>query len=300
VISDSLLRLKQTAKERLAFIRSLIRPDLGSHNRITLRRAGCESSGSLLHSSVADQHSKLLSRDFHNRFQEVPFVDQGQLRFLTLLHSVTALDKDAALRAVARMDHCIHIALEETGAWCLGAIEVEIVSLAMLRRIRSLKDDESRKLNVLEKLSEISDAQLDCGVLIHFHGVVDLSNSLLEEEKFRSRLAGVSDWQRSPYQIQLKRFFQNRPLHANLRQIASYITKGGNEELRYNSGFGRDLPDDLDAKIWRSGTGRADQGGDTLTDERALTIAEISLLDEIWLELMSKRHDQRGYLIQIG
>ena len=253
------------------------------------------------HNRVAAAHSILLNQDYQGRFhQGSPDDNQDQLRLLTILHSVTALDKVTVLRAASEMEAGIHRVFEGIGAGCLGAIEVEIVNLALLKRIGSLSNDETRKLNVLEKLSGSSDTQLACGVLVHFHGVVDLSNSLLREEQFRERLAEAKEWQRSPYQIELKRLFQKRSLTDNLRDIASYLTKGGNEHLRYNSGFGRDLPDDLDAKMWRAGNGRADKGGETVTDERALTLAEIGLLDEIWLELMNKRQDKRGYLLQAG
>jgi hypothetical protein len=301
-MANSFEELKTLGIRRLRELRSLIRPDLGSHRRITLRRAGCEASGSLLHSDVAAAHSALLSQDYQNRLcHGSPKGNQDQLRFLTILHSVTALDKAAVLRAASEIEAGIHHVFESIGAWCLGAIEVEIVNLALLKRIGSLSNDETRKLNVLEKLSGSSDTQLDCGVLVHFHGVVDLvGNSLLREEKLRARLAEVKEWQCSPYQIELKRFFQKRSLYQNLCAIASYVTKGGNEHLRYNTGFGRDLPDDLDAKVWRAGSGRADKGGETVTDERALTLAEIALLDEVWLELMNKRQDERGYLIQVG
>ena len=300
-MANSFEELRTSGLRRLEVLRSLIRPDLGSHKRTTLRRAGCEASGSLLHNDVAAAHSTLLKQDYQDRFHRgSPDGNQDQLRFLTVLHSVMALDEAAVLRAASEMEAGIHRVFEGLGAWCLGAIEVEIVNLALLRRIGSLSDDETRKLNVLEKLGGSSDTQLDCGVLIHFHGVVDLSNSLLREEQLRARLAEVKEWQLSPYQIEAKHLFQKRALLDNLRDIASYITKGGNEQLRYNTGFGRDLPDDLDAKVWRAGSGRADKGGETITDQRALTLAEIRLLDKIWLELMNKRQDKRGYLVKIG
>ena len=195
------------------------------------------------------------------------------------------------------MTECVIRSFIDTGATCLGAIEFEIVNLAMLRRIGSLKEDETRKLDVLERLT---DGQLDTGVLIHFHGVVDLSNSLLQSDELRTKFLAIEHWRKSDFQVQLKAFYGNRTLAENLDGLASYITKGGNETLRYNLGFGRDPDDQLDAQIWRSGLGRADRGAETITDERALTLAEVALLDQLWVSLMRKRHDNRGYLIEIG
>jgi hypothetical protein len=261
-----------------------------------LQRAGCGNSGSLLHDDVSAQHAKLLFDDYKNRFSEKA---SDQLRFMTILHSVTSPTLESVIDAASRMEREINRAMGQVGVACLGAAEIEVINLRLLKKIDSLSDNEARKLNVLQNISDWPDSDHECGVLIHFHGVVDLaSNSSLRNEELRSELANVEDWTRSPYQIELKNLFRNKTITQILERIASYVTKGGNENLRYNAGFGRDLPEDTDAKIWRAGTGRADEGGETLTDERALTLHEIALLDRIWIALMSRRPDMRGYLIE--
>jgi hypothetical protein len=201
------------------------------------------------------------------------------------------------MQEASEMKKCIISAFSDTGARCLGAIEFEIVNLAMLRRIGSHKDDETRKLDVLERLT---DGQLDTGVLIHFHGVVDLSNSILQSDELRDRLLMIEQWRKSNYQIELKGFYSTRTVSKNLDDIARYLTKGGNETLRYNPGFGRDPDAQLDAQVWRGKSGRADKGADTVTDERSLTNGEIGLLDQIWVRQMQKKQDSRGYLIEVG
>lgn len=294
--SDTFKAMKESGSKRLEALRSIMRPDLGSHKKTKLIRAGCAGSGSLLHSDVANAHSISLRQDFRDRYENVPPEDQDHLRFVTILHSVTRLDSDQVIQAAYEMDDCITGAFSGTGATCLGAIEFEIVNLAMLRRIGSLKDDETRKLDVLERLT---DGQLDTGVLIHFHGVVDLSNSILRSDELRERLMTTEKWQKSDYQVELKGFYKTRTLAENLDGIAGYITKGGNDTLRYNPGFGRDPDDQLDAQVWRAGMGRADRGGETISDERSLTLGEIAFLDQVWLQLMMRRQDHRGYLIAL-
>ena len=191
-----------------------------------------------------------------------------------------------------------------SGAWLLGAVEVEIVNIELLRRIGSLNDDEARKLDVLQKLYEAGSVDAfdqSKGVLVHFHGIVDLKgNSSLREEQLRKRYKKIAAWQRSPYQLELKRLYSGRTVSKNIQDIARYLTKGGNDQLRYNAGFGRDLAEDLDAKIWRAGMGRADQGAETVADERGLTVGEIKFLDNLWRELMERTRNKRGYLIRIG
>ena len=68
--------------------------------------------------------------------------------------------------------------------------------------------------------------------------------------------------------------------------------------LRYNAGFGRDLAEDLDAKIWKHfGVGRSARGGETVADERGLTVGEVQQLDALYVWLMNRRKDKRGYLL---
>lgn len=302
-MSQAFEELKRTAPERLERLRSLIRPNLGWHQKTKLKRAGCGLSNSLLNNSVSERHSTMLFKDYQKRFGKLTkSVEQKQLRFLTILHSVSSLNKKEVMRDVANMEAALNHCFDGAGAWLLGAFEFEVVNIALLRRIGSLNEDETRKLDVLERLVDPHVGTLNSGVLVHFHGIVDLGggNSLLREEQLRARFKQIAAWQRSSYQVELKRFYKKPTVAKNLKDIAAYITKGGNETLRYNAGFGRDLADDLDAKIWRAGIGRADQGGETVTDERGLSLGEIALLDGIWLEMMSRRKDQRGYLVRLG
>ena len=309
-MAQILSELKRNSAERFEKLRALMRHDLGVHKRVRLRRSGCGESRSLLHDGIAKYHSKLLQDDYKKRWGNLTRdLALERLRFLTVLHSVVPLNQRDVIRAVERMENALERVFRGTGVKILGAVEVEIVNIALLRKIGSLGEDETRKLNVLESItaggddneSKIPSAR-DSGVLVHFHGVVDLGgrNSLLREDQLRKRTKKIAAWQRSPYQVEIKRLFKDRSVQQNFRDIASYVTKGGNERLRYNAGFGRDLAEDLDAKIWRSGMGRADKGGETVADERGLTIGEIKLLDDIWSALMARKRNKRGYLVRLG
>lgn len=84
----------------------------------------------------------------------------------------------------------------------------------------------------------------------------------------------------------------------NLADIAKYGVKGGNEELRFKAGLGRDLGSDVEAQIWREGgSGRSARGGEIVLDERGFTIEEIPQLDSMYLWLMNRRRDTGGYLL---
>lgn len=301
---SSFKRLKRNRVQDFEKLRALTRPNLGTQKNTRLRRAGCGSSGTLLHRNVSAQHSELLAKDYVKRLGKLKRAEAyDRLRFLTVLHSVVRLDKKEVFRAIKQMETALSRIFDGSGVWMLGAVEVEIVSLALLRRKGSLADHEARKLNVLERSQEAcgsTEVKMDSGVLVHFHGVVDLGNWTLREDQLRKAFSKVAAWQRSPYQVQLKRHFSENSVAKNLRYLASYLTKGGNDQLRYNPGFGRDLDEELDAKIWRSGLGRADQGGETSPDERGLTLVEIAFLDQIWRDLMDRKRNGRGYLVKLS
>ena len=312
-MARSFFELKRNSVRDFENLRAMMRLDLGTHKRTRLRRAGCGNSNTLLHNDVAANHGKMLADDYGKRFGKLARNEAlERLRFLTVLHSLVPLDERRVVKAVRRMETALQRAFDGSETRTLGAVEVEIVNIELLRRVSALSEDEARKLDVLEKLSEsggafigslVDGSPLDRGVLVHFHGIVDVrggSNLLLREKQLRQRLHKVAAWQRSPYQVELKKLFKDRTISKNIRDIASYVTKGGNDQLRYNAGFGRDLAEDLDAKIWRAGTGRADRGGETVSDERGLTVGEIKFLDGVWRTLMDRKRNKRGYLIRIG
>ena len=103
-----------------------------------------------------------------------------------------------------------------------------------------------------------------------------------------------TSWNTTAYQVEIKGLFKNRTAAKNLNAIAAYVTKGGNENLRYSAGFGRDLAEDLEAKIWRAGLVDKDEKVD---DERGLTVGEVQQLDQLYVWLMRRRSDKRGYII---
>jgi hypothetical protein len=97
----------------------------------------------------------MLRDEYMKRFKQLTRSEaEGRLRFLTVLHSVVALDKEAVMRAIEGMEAALGRAFDGSEAWALGAVEVEIVNVELLRRIGSLSDDEARKLNVLQRLHE--------------------------------------------------------------------------------------------------------------------------------------------------
>jgi len=283
-----------------------IRYDLGAHKKTRLKLAGAENSGSLLHDNISKVHAQKLSTELRTRTDKVGTSAKNRFRFMTILQAVVEPSEIKVSTAVEAMEGQFQSIIGDQGLWSRGAIELEMVNLTILERISSLSDNEARKLNVLTELGELQEfmglmiptSKSLTRILVHCHVVVDLGKTPeATEEEIRKRIKRKGYWKKSKYQVEIKGLFKNRTVSTNLNKIAAYVVKGGNENLRYNAGFGRDLAEDLEAKIWRAGTGRKDKGAETIEDERGLTIGEVKRLDELYLWLMGRRRDKRGYLI---
>lgn len=287
-------KLKQERAATFKNLRESLQPTLGSHRATRLAKAGCHDSGTLLHGDIARRHARMLADDL-NAMCRSNAGSQDDLRFMTVLHAVSPLSCDDALAKASELERRLMDYLSSARVGCLVAVEFEIVNLSLLRKIKSRSNSEPRKLDVLEKIGATDIAS---GVLVHLHGVLNFSNAKLDANAFKAELRKDKAWARSNYQIEIKNLHRGKPLEENLERIASYLTKGGNETLKYNPGFGRDPDSLLDTQIWRGKSGRVENGAEAIPDERGLTIGEIRLLDEIWQRQMAAREDNRGYLIE--
>ena len=297
------LKEKSLSGELLAQYAFETRYNLGAHKRTRLRRAGVEKSGSILHADVAEAHGAKLFQELDRRAKAIGSDANSRLRFMTVLQAVVDPTIEAVEEAVLRLEAEFKSTVGSLKLWSRGSIELEMVNLDILERINTAREDEGRKLNVLSSLMPlkefrglmITDDKSKSKILVHCHVVVDLGSDyarnleLLHEKKKR-----VQSWKKSGYQVEIKGLFKNRKTAKNLKGISAYVTKGGNENLRYSAGFGRDLAEDLEAKIWRVGKLKKAEKFD---DERGLTVGEVKQLDQLYVWLMRRRSDKRGYII---
>jgi len=290
--------------EQLAFA---MRFNLGSHKKTRLKKSGAGNSRSLLHDDVSQKHADKLFEELNTRAKALGRSADQRLRFMTVLQELTDPTIEDVEQAVDQLETIFKSMLGSLKLWSRGTIELEMVNLDILDRIGKARDDEQRKMNVLLGLWTKEDFQglmiaadkTNSKILVHCHVVVDLGKAFEKnEEELRKLCAKENSWKRSKYQVEIKGLFKNRKTARNLKAIAAYVTKGGNENLRYNAGFGRDLAEDLEAKIWRLfGVGRSARGGETVADERGLTVGEVQQLDALYVWLMNRRKDKRGYLL---
>ncbi len=293
-----------------------------SHNKEKLRKSLSLTNDlhlydkTLLNPQVHKIHSKSLYERFLNHKETK---SKKIYKFLTLLHSVEILKEQRILNSIEEMRYQIHkVVSESKSIWCLGSIEVEIVSLRMMRKIRDedkFNESEHRKLDVLEKLSKRlrkkNERESESLVLIHFHGIIT-STSEYNIERFNSLLKLNSIWNKIPRQIELKNLStsfngSSKLLNENLKHISTYITKGGNDwygnksYLRYKIGFDNESYDSEDSwikKNWRRNKIlKQEQKEEGIEDVLSLNRFEISLLVNVIHKLMCIKRDKKGYLI---
>ena len=284
--------------ERLA---GRTRFDLGTHRRTKLRLAGCADSGTLLHVEVAKAHGVMLTERYKKYWvmKGKAGEQQARLRFVTILHEVVELDVDAVMASVESMTEKIERWLAPHKVWMCGAIEVEVANIGFMSEVERTGDTEKRKLAVLMDMANRTAAMSNRSVaLVHMHGLLDLGNSLLQCEEREEQLgASARQIWKKKWAVEIKQTFEGQKIGKKFSGIAKYMTKGGNELLRYKAGFGRDTDDDLDAKMWRTGMGRADRGAETVFDERGLSVGEIKTLDAIYQKVQKRKRGGLGYLV---
>ena len=129
---QSFSEVKRNSARDFEKLRAVMRLDLGTHKETRLKRAGYHNTKTLLDKGVAADHGKMLAADYKKHCATLTRDDvEERLRFLTVLHSVVGLEKGIVIRAVKRMEAVLRRLFDGSGAWLLGAVEVEIVNIEL-------------------------------------------------------------------------------------------------------------------------------------------------------------------------
>jgi hypothetical protein len=324
IMNISLSEMKDQSSKTFHKIRTLFRDQgfaLNTFRNKKLRMAGCALTTTLLSKSVSDTHADNMYISLKEHIGGG--IAQDRLRYLTVIHDVvgTVFDDNEAMvmLSVEQMVSRLESAL--SGFWSLGVVELELISLDLMRSFQSQEDTQRHKLMLVEHLLETGDwsqtvegilQRLGPGgtrVLVHAHIVVDLgaaaSGDLADRETgLRDRLKNY--WSGSR-QFELKKFSEQwrgkkRSLDQNLRHIANYATKCGNEELRFKVGFGRNHYEEIESQMFYEYGKQliSDDDDGSVIDVRALNANEIGFLDRITCLLMNrnKSNSGKGYLVR--
>ena len=252
------------------------------------------------------------------------------IQFLTVLHKLAVLDAPTCLKEVRRF----RTLLDDTFGQCqgshiLGTIECEVVSVEMMRTVLGAGEPSTNakhKLNVVEQLFRKSFPKKYQATkqrphhllpvtgtdpsyfLIHFHGVV-------VEHRPYSILAHVlkRSFGQVPNQVLLQPLSEQfngktRTVRENLKFIARYITKGGNDfndgqsYLRYKMKFTGEVchsEEEWVARNWRTHEVlRQEHIEEGLNDPLSLTTGEICQLATVLDGMMGWSRSRTGYVYE--
>ena len=314
------MKRKSQSGETLEFLRSQMRFNVGDHRKTRLKRVGAANSRSLLHEEVGERHALILQEEYSKRVDRIGKDAQKRLKWVTILQEVVDANVEDVSWAVERLENQFKGIVSDMGLWSRGALELEMVNIEILEKIAGRNDEEQRKLDTLTGMWDKEDYQgmkifgnkSVSKVLVHAHVVVDLGADFVRNGKLLAdKFDKVNSWNRAKRQVLIKSFMKHKAVEENIEQLAHYATKGGNVNkhgrIEYKTKFGTDLADTLERQMLKSKKGlsgderkksrRADKGGDTIEDERGLTVGDLAKLDELIVWLMKRRKDKRGYLV---
>ena len=300
----------------------------GSHNKVRLNKA-LGSVGkfdlqdrTLLSQNIHEVHSKKLADRFLKRvlhYKNIGYKNNSiaeKFRFLTLLHSVEIMDVQRTIQTIKKFQLQLQNTIEGSkGIWCLGTVEVEVINIEKMRMIHEDQtESEARKLNVIESMIKRlrkNDQYLSSFFLVHFHGIVTASSQYRFND-FADALKKNKVWKREPRQIQLKPIStqfksKSKSLDNNLADIATYITKGGNDwiggksYLRYKLAFENEYlfnEDEWVNKNWRRNEVlKQEHSEEGLEDALSMNVSEIVSLASVIDQMMSFNRTRTGYLV---
>jgi hypothetical protein len=287
-----------------------VRFSIKEHRTTKLEKAlGDIADKTLLDVSVSRQHKKRLAEIFAGKWKGMKWrAVANRLRFMTVLHEVVALELDNVTDSVNGFIAKLNDTLKDmAGIEVIGAIEIEILNFDYLSKAER-NAENARKFQVVKEMRAAGYAEPfhrmsegeTCFALIHGHFIVDLGKRAEEAKKSAELAKALRKIWTVKWQVELKAFSSDKLLSKSLVDIAGYLTKGGNEELRYKANFGRDTADELDAAVIKAGNLGADFEGQE--DDRSLSVYELKLLGQAmwWLMNRTGSNWRNGYIYRHG
>ena len=201
--------------------------------------------------AISSKFNKIKTKDYKPYPTDDHSIAGKRVRFLTIVHSVSALNKDAAMvdvRALIKeFNKCVN---KTTGISCYAVVEVEVISY------RNMKASKEYELNQVAKVEPIFDQYketerrklINYGILgshlgddilngeqgqlcIHLHGLVVGKNRTILNN-FLKILESNKNWKDGSRRIQMKKLSKqylnvNKSVSFSLEHISRYIFKGG-------------------------------------------------------------------------
>jgi hypothetical protein len=245
-----------------------------SHRIKRLADIGRGDTKTLLHPKISTQMAVRLERNIRKKIDETGIESDG-MRFATFLNEVVAMDRDAVKKSVNEMLEKIDEIFTFKRIYLFGASELEIVNINFIKEVVKKSKKQKRKLEVLEAMTKGKFLEENSSrVMVHAH--IFCMSEDGDEEFWGKILTKAETFFKTKYAVRIEKLWTRYDTETNVRNIAGYVTKCGNELFRLKAAQERDTYAD---EIATRPGGR---------DVRSLTKSQLIFLDDVYNDLQNR------------
>jgi len=245
-----------------------------SHRTKRLADIGRGDTKTLLHPKISKQMAVRVERNILKKIEENGIKSDG-MRFATFLNEVVEMDRGAVKNSVSQMLEKIDEIFTFKRIYLFGASELEIVNINFIKEVVKKNNKQKRKLEVLKAMTKGKFLEEKSSlVMIHAH-IFCMSED--GDEEFWEKISTKAEtFFKTKHAVRIQKLWTRYDTETNVRNIASYVTKCGNELFRLKASQKRDLyADDISAR----------PGG---RDVRSLTKSQLLFLDDVYSDLQNR------------
>lgn len=253
---------------------------INSHRIKRLEEIGRVETKTLLNPKISNQMAIRVERNILKKIDETGIESDG-MRFATFLNEVVEMDRGAVKKSVNEMLEKIDEIFTFKRVYLFGASELEIVNINFIKEVVKKSGKQKRKLEVLKAMTKDKFLEEKSSlVMVHAH-IFCMSED--GDNEFWEKISTKAEtFFKTKHAVRIQKLFTRYDTETNVRNIAGYVTKCGNELFRLKAAQERDTyADEISAR----------PGG---RDVRSLTKSQLIFLDDIYLDLQNRIEGARS------
>ena len=253
---------------------------INSHRIKRLEEIGRVETKTLLNPKISNQMAIRVERNILKKIDETGIESDG-MRFATFLNEVVEMDRGAVKKSVNEMLEKIDEIFTFKRVYLFGASELEIVNINFIKEVVKKSGKQKRKLEVLKAMTKDKFLEEKSSlVMVHAH-IFCMSED--GDNEFWEKISTKAEtFFKTKHAVRIQKLFTRYDTSTNVKNIAGYVTKCGNELFRLKAAQERDTyADEISAR----------PGG---RDVRSLTKSQLIFLDDIYLDLQNRIEGARS------
>ena len=247
---------------------------INSHRIKRLEEIGRVETKTLLNPKISNQMAIRVERNILKKIDETGIESDG-MRFATFLNEVVEMDRVAVKKSVNEMLEKIDEIFTFKRVYLFGASELEIVNINFVKEVVNKSGKQKRKLEVLKAMTKDKFLEEKSSlVMVHAH-IFCMSED--GDNEFWEKISTKAEtFFKTKHAVRIQKLFTRYDTSTNVKNIAGYVTKCGNELFRLKAAQERDTyADEISARPSKR-------------DVRSLTKNQLIFLDDIYLDLQNR------------